>query len=135
MLTNIIKTLENPILISTLLVIMFLISGINKIFNFELEVNNLIKKLEYSFPIEFYKIIILLVIILEILASIMIIYYFVTKNNQREAYYSTIALIIFTILATLVYHLPDFNNYKRSIPFWANISLISGLLLLAKYIK
>ncbi|NDE91588.1 MAG: DoxX family protein, partial [Alphaproteobacteria bacterium] len=54
---------------------------------------------------------------------------------KNEAYLSSIVLIVFTILATLLYHFPDFTNYKKSIPFWANISLIGGLLLIVKIIE
>lgn len=115
-----------------LLVLMFLLSGINKIFLVNETVSSLQGKLPY---LGFHNLIIVAVILLEIILSIIIIYYAISGNNKREAYYSVIGLIIFTLLATFIYHPPDFTNYKRSIPFWANISLLGGLLLLTKIIK
>lgn len=75
-----------------------------------------------------------MVILLEIVAPVIVVYSIATKRYKKWAYYSVIALIVFTILATLLYHFPDFSNYKRSLGFWANMSLLGGLLL-AKNIK
>lgn len=127
--------IENKVFIVVLLVIMFLISGINKIFNFGGTVESLRQKVNYDMSNYIYNLIIVVVILVEIIAPIIIIYYFVTRTYKMVAYYSVIALVVFTILATLLYHFPDFSNYKRSLAFWANISLLGGLLLLAKVIK
>lgn len=127
--------IENQIVITILLVSMFLLSGINKIYTFNDVVNGLKQKMQYDFSENLYKVAIGIVIILEIIAPLIIIYYSITGKRRDEAYYSVIALIIFTILATLMYHFPDLYNYKKSIPFWANISLIGGLLLLLKTTK
>jgi uncharacterized membrane protein YphA (DoxX/SURF4 family) len=132
---NIINNIENKTVIVSLLVLMFLVSGISKIFTFDTVVDNLKQKMLYNIASEFYKLVILIVILLEIIAPIIIIYYTMTGNNKREAYYSVIGLCIFTILATLIYHFPDINNYKKSLPFWANMSLLGGLFLLAKNIN
>jgi len=132
---DITDTLENKLIISTLLVIMFLLSGINKLSGFSSVVESLKQKLQYDMSDNLYNLAIVIVILVEVLAPLIIIYYALTGNYKKEAYYSVIALIIFTILATLVYHFPDLNSYKKSIPFWANISLLGGLLLLAKMIK
>jgi uncharacterized membrane protein YphA (DoxX/SURF4 family) len=131
---SVVNHIENPRVIFTLLVLMFLISGFNKIYTFDGVVEGLKQKIQYDIPIEFYKIVILVVILLEIIAPLLIINYAMTGNNKQEAYYSVIGLLLFTILATIIYHFPDFSNYKKSLPFWANISLIGGLLLLAKNI-
>lgn len=132
---NIIDSIENKTVIVSLLVFMFLISGISKIFTFDTVVDGLKQKIIYDMSSLFCKLIIVMVILLEIIAPIIIIYYSITGNNKTEAYYSVISLCIFTILATLVYHFPDFSSYKRSLPFWANMSLLGGLFLLAKNIK
>ena len=133
--SNITDTLENKATIATLLVIMFLLSGINKLSGFSSVVESLKQKLQYDMANELYNLAIVIVVLIEIIAPIIIIYYSFTGNYKQEAYYSVIALILFTILATLIYHFPDFSNYKKSIPFWANISLLGGLLLLAKMIR
>lgn len=124
--------IDNQGVITTLLVLMFLLSGINKIYTFGDTVNSLKQKVQYNFSDELYKLAILIVIALEIIAPIIVIYYSITGKRRTEAYYSVIGLIAFTIIATIIYHFPDFLNYKKSIPFWANISLLGGLLLLLK---
>ena len=127
--------IEREVFIIVLLVIMFLISGINKMYNFSDTVMGLKQKINYDMSNEIYNLIIVIVILIEIIAPVIIIYYGVTKTYKMTAYYSVITLVIFTILATVLYHFPDFSNYKRSLGFWANISLLGGLLLLAKVIK
>lgn len=127
--------IENKSIIATLLVIMFLLSGIHKLSGFSDVVESFKQKLQYDISHELCNLAIVIVVLIEIIAPIIIIYYSFTGNYKQEAYYSVIALILFTILATLIYHFPDFSNYKKSIPFWANISLLGGLLLLAKMIK
>jgi len=132
---NMVDSIENKTVIVNLLVFMFLISGVSKIFTFDTVVDGLKQKMLYDINSLFYQLIIVMVILLEIIAPIIIIYYSITGNNKTEAYYSAISLCIFTVLATLIYHFPDFSNYKRSLPFWANMSLLGGLFLLAKNIK
>ena len=135
MIDNIIEKSENQTTIYTLLVGMFLISGVNKIFNFNGAVDSLKQKIQYELSDNLYKLAIVVVILLEIIAPILIINYSMNGTHKKEAYYSAISLIIFTIVATIIYHFPDFTNYKKSLAFWANVSLLGGLLLLAKTIK
>ena len=130
-----INAIENPMVSFTLLVLMFLVSGINKIYTFDGVVEGLKQKIQYDLPIVFYNIVIVMVILLEIIAPIIIINYGLTGNYKQEAYYSAIGLVLFTILATIIYHFPSCSNYTKCIPLWANISLIGGLLLLAKNIR
>ena len=130
-----VELIENPILISALLLSMFIISGFNKLFNFKETVDSFTKKLKFSNTV-ISNFIITLVILLEIIAPLLIIYYFISgsTNCKKYAYYSAISLCIFTILATILYHPPKML-YKKSLGFWANLTLIGGLLLLAKYIN
>lgn len=126
---------DNKILAPLLLLSMFFISGIQKIYKFSSTVVNLQSKIKMEIiPEIFYKLAIVLVIILEILAPIIIMYFFFTNKSKDIAYYSALALVLFTILVTIVYHPPVWMNYYKSIPFWANLSLIGGLLILAKHI-
>lgn len=128
---------ENLTLISLLVVVMFLLSGVNKIMNFNATAENLKSKVNFDLSNNIYSLAIIAVIILEIIAPIIIVYYVASKNEQykKHAYYSVLSLVIFTVLATAIYHPPNFSNYMKSIPFWANVSLIGGLLLLGKTIK
>jgi uncharacterized membrane protein YphA (DoxX/SURF4 family) len=129
------EIIENPIFISVLLLLMFIVSGVNKVFSFEKTVDSLVEKMQIDIPIHFFNIIIVLVILFEIIAPVFVIYYFITGNYKTYAYYSVISLCIFTILATFIYHPPVLFYYKKSLGFWANMSLVGGLLLLAKYIN
>jgi uncharacterized membrane protein YphA (DoxX/SURF4 family) len=122
---------------ATLLLAMFLLSGINKVSSYESSVENLNKKLLQFIPKNVdVKIIsnigIVIVILLEILAPILIIYYILSKNKDYKQYskYAIWGLIIFTIVVTILYHPPILFNYYKSIPFWANVSLLGGLILL-----
>lgn len=124
--------IENKGIISALLVFMFFLSGINKMYSFNDTVYSVKNKIQFDVADELYNLVIILVILLEIIAPIIIIYNAVTGDRKLEAYYSVIGLIIFTIVATLLYHLPDIFSYKKSMPFWANVSLLGGLLLLLK---
>lgn len=122
--------IKNKVLTSTFLTVMFILSGHHKINNFTKTVDNVKSKINLDMNDIVYKVIIVGVILLEILAPAMIIYHSATGKYKEYAYYSIIALIIFTILVTFIYHPFDITNYYKSIPFLANLSLIGGLLLL-----
>lgn len=133
--TTLTSLLENNTIIALLVVLMFILSGIGKLYDFEMTVESLKNKVPLNLSQVFHELGIYIVILLEILAPIIIIYSVFTGLYKNEAYYSVIALIVFTIVATLIYHPPNFGSYKKSIPFLANVSLLGGLLLLAKMIK
>lgn len=117
-----------------LLTAMFFVSGYHKLNNFDKTVNNFKGKLSYALNLDdsIYNYIIYAVIALEIVAPIIIVYYYTTGKFRRFSNYAVYGLIVFTILATLLYHPLNINDYYKSIPFWANVSLIGGLLLLLK---
>lgn len=123
-----IKTLA-PILLTA----MFFFSGYHKIGNFDKTVSSFKSKFNINTSENVYKFIIILVIVLEILAPIIIGYHHNTGKYKDYAYYATWSLIIFTIFATVLYHPLDIENYYKSIAFWANLSLIGGLLLLLQH--
>jgi len=113
------------------LLAMFVLSGMHKILTFRKTVENFNEKVWSGTGNEILmQLIISIVIIIEILAPLVILYHLSFGNLQWYAYASIISLIVFTILATIIYHPPSFTNYYKSIPFWANVSLIGGLLLL-----
>jgi uncharacterized membrane protein YphA (DoxX/SURF4 family) len=123
---------SNTAIITTLIVLMFLLSGFEKIFSFNNNVISLQQKTITSLPLYFYKFIILLVILIEIVAPSIIMYSSFTNKYKNLSYYSILSLIIFTLLATFIYHPLNIYSYKKSIPFWANMSITGGLLLLLK---
>ena len=127
--------LDTNVVGAGLLLCMFVMSGINKILTFDKSVKNVEVKLSVSETIS--KIGVYLVILIEILAPLIIMYYismdkykYKYKDNYKTyALYSVLALIVFTIIVTMIYHPPKINYYE-SIAFWANVSLLGGLLLL-----
>ena len=120
------------LLAAILLTTMFFLSGFHKIITYTKTVNNFRGKININVNEQIYHLVILLVILLEILAPVIIVYHYITEEYSSYSNYAVISLIVFTILATLLYHPLDMTNYYKSIPFWANISLIGGLLLLIK---
>ena len=115
-----------------LLTAMFFFSGCNKINNFDKTVLNFKEKLHIELNENVYKFIIMTVILLELTAPVIICYNAITGKWNELSIYAVYSLIAFTILATIIYHPLDINNYYKSIPFWANVSLVGGLLLLNK---
>lgn len=124
---------QNKYIIYSLLLLMFFLSGINKIFNFDKTVLILSDKINpiISLDMNLYKLAIVLVIILEIVAPYIIVSNSYKKSKDKKySLYSGYLLILFVILATLIYHPPDITNYNKSIPFWSNVALTGGLLLM-----
>jgi len=120
------------LLAAILLTTMFFLSGFHKIITYTKTVDNFRGKININVNEQIYHLVILLVILLEILAPVIIVYHYITEEYSSYSNYAVISLIVFTILAALLYHPLDMTNYYKSIPFWANISLIGGLLLLIK---
>ena len=115
------------LLAAALLTLMFLVSGYDKIMNFSGNVMSLQGKIGLNIPIVF-SLAILIVILLELVGSSMILYSAYSGKKKEYAYYSTIGLIIFTIIATLLYHMPiALDNHA----LFKNIAVVGGLLLLA----
>lgn len=104
-------------------------AGFNKINNF----TSTVKGLKEMFPVKtlpnkFYELAILLVIIIEIVAPLILIlsnFIPVLFTAARIAIYS---LIIFTILATLLYHS---NEGLMKLIFDKNLAIIGGLMAMS----
>lgn len=113
-----------------LLVILFIIAGINKINGFNSTVDgfaNVLTNFNISLPfMQMYQLIILLVIILEICAPFTIL---LSINNFIDRYYgkvATVLIILFTILATFLYHNPLMDS-TQTMAMLKNLSIIGGL--------
>ena len=118
------------IIYAFMILLMYFLAGINKFQNYSNTVNSFKKQFFFkNFPYAFYQIIILLVIMLEIFAPLTIIFSLQTNMYNDLAYYSGIALAIFTVLATLIYHFPPIGGEYYS--FMKNLTATGSLLLLA----
>jgi len=118
------------LLISTILIsLIYVKAGFSKINNF----TSTVKGLKEMFPLnalpnKFYELAILLVIIIEIVAPLILIlsnFVPVLFNAARIAIYS---LIIFTILATLLYHSKE---GLMKLIFDKNLAIIGGLMAMS----
>ena len=119
----------NRIIATSLLLSMFVLSGFQKILTFEKTVDNVYNKVHYV-NVTLAQLGVFLVILLEIVAALFIIYSISTNQYSEYAKLCIWGLIVFTVVVTFMYHPPDFSSYYKSIPFWANVSLLGGLLLL-----
>jgi uncharacterized membrane protein YphA (DoxX/SURF4 family) len=113
-----------------MIVLMYFLAGINKARNFSGTVSGFknmffLKKL----PNIFYQIAIIMVIILEIVAPIIILYSLQTNMYNDLAYYSSVGLAIFTVLATLIYHFPPVGGEYYA--FMKNLTATGSLMLLS----
>ena len=113
---------------SLFITLLFFFSGFNKIKDFNQVTKGFVNKTKI--PLFLAKIVILCVILLEIIAPLIITLYSYNLNKGLYLYtkLSLIALIIFTILATLIYHFPPIGSNYYS--FMSNLSTIGGLILL-----
>jgi len=106
--------------------VMFIYSGIDKIFNFSKKVGVLSAKT--GLPLVISQLGMLGVIILELIGSaLMILYFFKCKYVD----YNLVKIInnlflLFLIVVTFLYHPP----WKTPIPFLSNLTTFAGLLLL-----
>jgi len=113
-----------------MILLMYFLAGINKAKNFSSTVAGFKNMFFFKkLPNFFYNIAIFFVIILEILGPIMIQYSIFTNSYEIYAYYSSIALAIFTILATLIYHFPP--NGSEYYPFMKNLTATGALFILS----
>ena len=122
----------NLVLIATIYItLLFFISGFHKIKDFTNVVKGFMNKTALPLPLA--KIIIGCVIVLEIVAPFIISLYSYNSNPQLYTYAKLclLALIVFIILATFLYHFPPFGSNYYS--FMSNLSTMGGLLLLYQH--
>ena len=122
----------NLVLIATIYItLLFFISGFHKIKDFTNVVKGFMNKTALPLPLA--KIIISAVIVLEIVAPFIISLYSYNSNPQLYTYAKLclLALIVFIILATFLYHFPPFGSNYYS--FMSNLSTLGGLLLLYQH--
>jgi hypothetical protein len=118
--------------IASLLVSQFFLGGVNKIRGFEKTVLGLQKRFNPNLPVWFYQLAIVGVILLEILAPLAIVMTTMRKVKKEYAILSLVALAIFTVWATYIYHFPPFG--MTFYPFISNTSAVGGLLAFAVFL-
>ena len=120
----------NILFYAFLILLMYFLAGIHKAMNFSSTVKGFQNMVFLQkMPSIFYNLSILGVILLEIVAPIIIMSSLYTNTHRDCAYYSSIGLALFTILASLIYHFPT-NKGQRS-AFMKNLTAIGSLMLLS----
>jgi len=114
---------------SLLITLLFFLSGFHKIKDFVNVTKGFSNKTRI--PLSLAKLIIIGVILLEIIAPLIITLQSFYPYNIIYTKISIISLIIFTVMATLIYHFPPIDSNYYS--FMSNISTIGGLTLLYKF--
>ena len=112
-----------------LITLMFFLSGMEKIYTFSKTTTDFSNKI--NIPLILSKLVISGVILLEIIAPIIIISYTLTNSFNLLPWFksSLIALIVFTIVATMMYHNP-LTSSKNHNAFITHVSIVGGLLAL-----
>ena len=111
-------------IVSTLLILMFILSGISKIFTLgKSESSRLSKKLSINENLG--QLIVFFAGVWEIISCIILLYGIWTFN-QRLIYYGSLSLVIFTIIATLIFYVFPFKD----LPVLSNLTTICALILL-----
>jgi uncharacterized membrane protein YphA (DoxX/SURF4 family) len=105
-----------------LICFLFVDSGLNKILNFSSTVDGLQSKLQINNTIS--QVLIILAILFVLGGSFLMIFS-LNLNNNLLLKLGSIMLIIFTILATLIYH--PITDPSQKTNFLKNIAIIGGL--------
>ena len=106
--------------------IMFLYSGVMKIFRFDKKVKVL--KTKTGLPLIINQLGMIGVILLEIIGSIIIILHYIKPNlikSKMIVNLTKILFLLFLIVVTALYHPP---SRKMMIPFLSNLTTFGGLL-------
>jgi uncharacterized membrane protein YphA (DoxX/SURF4 family) len=109
--------------------LMFFLSGFEKIYYYKEKVGKFAKKL--NFPLTLAQFVIACVILLEIGAPSIIATYMYTGMQSLVPFFklAIIALVLFTTLATVLYHNP-LKGKESYYAFMSNLSTVGGLLAL-----
>lgn len=116
-----------------LLMIIFFVSGVRKVNNFDGVIGMVAEKLPAIDNETIYRIVAGLIVALEIIAPLIIVYAIYTRNNLDVARMALIALIAFTILATVLYYYPVTDDNMLS--GMLHLALIGGLLALYAHLN
>jgi uncharacterized membrane protein YphA (DoxX/SURF4 family) len=110
---------------------MYFISGINKISNFAQVSAGLADKLALSNMMILAQLIIFCVIVLEIAAPLVIVANQLNDNGRWKQWAKQACLVLagFTVLATILYHMPPQGEHYRA--FLSNMTAVGALILMS----
>lgn len=121
------------VVVALVLTAMFFVSGIDKILHFNKVVDGFEKRFPVAMPSRlFNQLAIVAAIVIEIVAPIALVYaafYYVYPTPRLVGVLASLALVVFTVAATLIYHFPPFGH--QYYPFMSNLTTVGGLLLMA----
>lgn len=109
------------------LVAIFFLAGLNKVGGFKGTVKGLQGRMLFrNLPQFFSTLAIAAVVVLEIAAPILMVYGLYDTRYRAMGYYSCAGLLLFTVLATALYHNPLVEPSQK-MAFLKNLSIIGGL--------
>ena len=111
-----------------LVLAMYVLSGVNKFLDFNGTVNITSQKFPIKFPNWFFQLTIVGVVLLLTAGSSLLIYNEFTDKFANLAKVTTVLMIIFTILATMMFHFPPVGKDKYH--FQKNVSIIGAFFLI-----
>tara|TARA_Y100000389_G_C17396556_1_gene482880 strand:- start:434 stop:817 length:384 start_codon:yes stop_codon:yes gene_type:complete len=122
----------NTILLSgtIMLLLVYFLAGLKKIKYFGMTASGLKEKLPMlkKLPLVFFKFLIFCTISIELAGPLMILFGQLYSTFEIYSQISIIALIVFTLIASFIYHFPSIK--KEQTNFLKNLGLIGGLLVL-----
>ncbi len=125
--------------IAFLLTIMFFLSSIDKLINFNdtaTKFNKRVKKMMFKVPSILTKLGIVCAIIIQFFCPLIIMYSLYNKKYHIYGMYASLMLVFFTILATYFYHFPPKGNKgKQYYAFMGNVTTVGGLSLMAYHLR
>lgn len=126
------KKMQVVVPASILILLMYFLSGVHKLQNFEGTVLSLAERAGSFVRLHMavYQVAIAAVIALLLLAPPVIVYSAHTQRHKEVSSKLALALAAFTVLATLLYHFPP--RGKEHHFFMKNLTAIGALLLLAQ---
>tara|TARA_B100000900_G_scaffold250091_1_gene213002 strand:- start:1040 stop:1396 length:357 start_codon:yes stop_codon:yes gene_type:complete len=113
---------------------MFFLSSFSKIKDYPNVVKGFKKNFEknlFNIPEIFYNLAIVIAICIQFFCPLIILYSIYNPKYKMYGFIASIWLIIFTILATYLYHFPP--SGKEYYPFIGNVTTIGGLSLMAYF--
>lgn len=117
---------------TSVLNLMFFVSGVDKVAHFNKVVTGLQNRLgSVTLPVTLVRLMIGCAIVIELVAPMVILKASLDRSqrNDRLATYASASLVVFTVLATLLYHFPPSTSAKYY-PFMSNLSAVGGLSLM-----
>ena len=110
---------------SSFLILMFIVSGLTKFFTLGKSESKRLSKKLFNLNKTFSQFIVFTAGLWELVASIIILYG-IWYSNKLFLHYGSLMLIIFTIIATVIFYIKPF----KYLPFLSNLTTTCALLLL-----